>query len=70
MLLTSVSKKILGGDNFDKNIKILDEEVAYMTSKKFQSFSKRINMDLEVLTDYDKSIIKENNHESWDEEFD
>ena len=70
MLLTSVSKQILGGDNFDKNIKILDEEVAYMTSKKFQSFSKRINMDLEVLTDYDKSIIKENNHESWDEEFD
>jgi hypothetical protein len=70
LLLTSVSKQIIGGSNVDKNIKILDEEVAYMTSKKFQSFNKKINMDLEVLTDYDKSIIKENNHESWDEEFD
>jgi hypothetical protein len=70
LLLTSVSKQIIGGSNVDKNIKILDEEVAYMTSKKFQSFNKKINMDLEVLTDYDKSIIKENNHESWDEEID
>jgi len=41
LLLTSVSKQIIGGNHFDKNIKILDEEVAYMTSKNFKALIKK-----------------------------
>ena len=65
LLLTSLSKHILSGENkMEDKIKILDEEVAYLNYNHIRD--KSLNKDLEVLTDYDKSVIYENFH-TWDD---